>query len=48
MEKLTTKQALQYLEIPEKDFKNYTESSMEIKREKIGSRWFYNKDELIE
>jgi len=45
-EKITKKQAIEFLNIPEKDFKNYFESSREIVGEKIGSRWYFKKDHL--
>lgn len=45
-EKITKKQAIEFLKISEKDFKNYFEASKEIRGEKIGSRWFFDKDQL--
>ena len=47
-EKLTKRQAIVFLEIPEKDFKNYFEFSKEIQGEKIGSRWYFDKTKLAE
>ncbi len=47
-EKITKKEVLDYLAIPEKDFKNYFEFSKEIKGEKIGSRWYFDKQEISE
>lgn len=44
--KLTKRQSIDFLEIPEKDFKNYFESSKEIQGEKIGSRWYFDKENL--
>ncbi len=46
--KLTKRQAIDFLEIPEKDFKNYFEFSKEIQGEKIGSRWYFDKIKLSE
>lgn len=46
--KLTKRQAIDFLEIPEKDFKNYFEFSKEIQGEKIGSRWYFDKTKLSE
>lgn len=45
-EKLTKKQAIEFLNIPEKDFKNYFEFSKEIQGEKIGSRWYFDRENL--
>jgi len=44
---LNRKEAIEFLEIPEKHFKNYSEFSCEIKRKKIGARWYFNKDDLL-
>ena len=43
---INKKEAIKFLGISEKDFKNYHESSGEIKGEKIKSRWHFNKDNL--
>ncbi len=40
---MTKKDAIAYLSIPEKDFKNYFESSKEIIGEKIKNRWYFDK-----
>jgi len=45
-DRLTKKQAIEYLEIPEKDFKNYFEFSKEIQGQKIGSRWYFDMNSL--
>lgn len=45
-EKLTKKRAIEFLNIPEKEFKNYFEFSKEIQGEKIGSRWFFDKKNI--
>lgn len=45
-EKLTKKEAISFLGIPEKNFKNYFESSKEIIGEKIGGRWYFDKKNL--
>lgn len=45
-EKLNKKEAIEFLGIPEKDFKNYFESSKEIQGEKVGSRWYFDKNKL--
>jgi len=45
-EKLTKKDAIEFLDIPEKEFKNYFEFSKEIQGEKIGSRWYFVKKNL--
>jgi len=42
-EMMTKKDAIAYLSIPEKDFKNYFESSKEIIGEKIKNRWYFDK-----
>ncbi len=47
-EKLTKKETLEFLNIPEKEFKNYFEFSKEIKGEKIGSRWYFDKQDITE
>ncbi|MDP3882906.1 MAG: hypothetical protein Q8Q48_02530 [Candidatus Staskawiczbacteria bacterium] len=41
------KVAIEFLEIPEKDFKNYHEFSEEIKGQQINRRWYFDKDELV-
>ena len=41
------REAINFLDISEKDFKNYHESSEEIKGEKIGNLWYFNKNNLI-
>src|SRR3989344_295846 len=46
--KLTKKEAIVYLNIPEKEFKNYFEFSKEIQGEKIGSRWYFDENILSE
>ena len=45
-EKLTKKEAIEFLSIPEKEFKNYFEFSKEIQGEKVGSRWYFNKKNI--
>ncbi|MFH1694708.1 MAG: hypothetical protein ABH880_03070 [Patescibacteria group bacterium] len=45
---LTKKEAIQFLEIPEKDFKNYHESSGELEGIKIRGRWCFDRDVLVE
>src|SRR3989338_1665833 len=47
-EKLTKKDAIEFLDIPEKEFKNYFEFSKEIQGEKIGSRWYFDENILSE
>ncbi len=47
-EQLNKKETIEYLEIPEKDFKNYFEFSKEIKGKKIGSRWYFDKKDIID
>lgn len=47
-EKLTKKETIEFLNIPEKEFKNYFEFSKEIKGEKIGSRWYFDKKSISE
>lgn len=47
-EKLTKREAIEFLKIPEKDFKNYFEFSKEIQGKKIRSRWYFDKAELTE
>ncbi len=44
---ITKKVATEFLEIPEKDFKNYHEFSEEIKGRQINRRWYFDKDDLI-
>jgi len=44
--KLTKKEVIEFLKIPEKDFKNYFEFSKEIKGKKIGSRWYFDKKNI--
>ncbi len=44
---LSKKEAIKFLDIPEKDFKNYHEFSEEIKGHQINRRWYFNKDNLI-
>jgi len=44
--KLTRKEAIEFLDITEKDFKNYHESSKEIEGEKIRGRWYFDKQKL--
>lgn len=46
--KFTKKQAIQFLGIPEKDFENYFKFSKEILGEKIGGRWYFDKQKLSE
>lgn len=46
--KLNKKEAIEFLNIPEKDFKNYFEFSKEIQGDKIGSRWYFDKTKLFE
>lgn len=43
---LNTKQAINYLEIEPKEFNNYFKNSKEIKSTKIGSRFWFKKDDL--
>jgi len=45
-EKLTKKEAIIFLSIPENHFKNYHENSGEIKGEQTKRRWYFNKDSL--
>jgi len=45
-ENLNKKEAINFLNIPEKDFDNYFKSSKEIKGQKIGSRWFFKRNDL--
>lgn len=45
--KLTRKQAIEYLEIPKKNFDNYFQNSKEIKGEKIRNRWYFNKKDIV-
>lgn len=47
-EKLTKKEAIEFLNIPEKEFKNYFEFSKEIQGEKIGSRWYFDKKSIFD
>lgn len=44
---INKKQAIELLGISEKDFKNYHESSKEIRGSKIGNRWYFDKEGLI-
>lgn len=46
-EKITRKKAIEFLSISDKEFDNYFKSSCEIKGSKEGSRFFFDKDELI-
>ena len=46
--KLTKRETIDFLEIPEKDFKNYFDFSKEIQGEKIGNRWYFDKTKLSE
>ncbi len=46
-EKITRKQAIEFLAIPEKDFDNYFKNSGEIKGAKEGARFYFEKDDLI-
>lgn len=45
-EKFTKKEAIEFLNIPEKEFKNYFEFSKEIQGQKIGSRWYFEKKSI--
>lgn len=45
-ERISKTDAIAYLGISDKDFKNYHESSQEIVGEKINGRWFFDKDML--
>lgn len=45
-DKLTKKEAIIFLNIPEKDFNNYFLNSKEIKGYKIGARWFFDKKDI--
>lgn len=45
---LTTKEAVSFLRIPEKHFKNYFESSGEIKGTKVRNRWMFSEFELTQ
>ncbi len=45
---LTRKEAIEFLDIPDKHFDNYFKNSGEIRGFKKGARWFFNKDELEE
>jgi len=47
-EKLNKREVLDYLKIPEKDFMNYFKFSEEIKGEKIGSRWYFDKKNVVD
>lgn len=47
MVELTKKEAIAFLNIPEKDFNNYFSNSGEIKGYKKGGRWFFTKDDLV-
>ncbi|MBT6935976.1 MAG: hypothetical protein HN982_00150 [Candidatus Marinimicrobia bacterium] len=44
---LTKKEAIKFLEIPEKDFENYHKKSEEIIGYKKRNRWYFDKNELI-
>jgi len=44
---INKKEAIKFLGITEKDFKNYHESSGEIQGEKVKGHWYFNKDNLI-
>lgn len=44
---LSRKDAIKFLDILEKDFKNYHEFSKEIKGNSINRRWYFNEDDLI-
>lgn len=43
---MNKKMAIDFLEIPEKDFKNYHEFSEEIKGQQINRRWYFDKNSL--
>lgn len=45
-EKISKQKAIEFLNISDKDFKNYHESSKEIEGEKIGGRWLFDKEKL--
>jgi len=45
---LTRREAIDFLEIPEKDFDNYFQKSGEIKGAKINNRWYFEKKHLEE
>jgi len=45
-EKLTKKEAIKFLDIPEKDFENYHKFSKEIEGVQINRRWYFYKDDL--
>ena len=47
-EKFTKKEAIKFLCISEKDFKNYFESSEEIHGSKIGAKWYFDKNILAD
>ncbi len=47
-EELTRKEAIEFLDIPEKHFNNYFKNSKEIKGFKKKNRWYFNKDQLVE
>ena len=44
---INKKEAIKFLGITEKDFKNYHESRGEIQGEKVKGHWYFNKDNLI-
>ncbi len=46
-DKLNKKETIKYLEISEKDFNNYFLFSREIVGEKIGSRWYFDKEKIL-
>ena len=43
---LTRREAIDFLDIPEKDFENYHKFSKEIVGEQIRRRWYFNKSDL--
>lgn len=45
-ELITKKEAIEFLNIPEKDFKNYHEFSGELVGNKVRGRWYFNKSDL--
>ena len=47
-DELSRKEAIQFLDIPEKNFDNYFKSSKEIEGFKRSGRWYFEKDKLIE
>ncbi len=44
--KISRKDAIKYLDIPEKDFNNYFQFSKEIEGEKLKGRWYFKKEDL--